>query len=233
MKGMSLNEIVERCNTDEISKLLLEFFPSIKNLKKATIESIKYGLRKYFLEIKPSFDILTNPELAEVLKCLMKSLKEQGLGSTTHIPKIEDADLQLILTTNDGSSPVKLQYFVWFYFQIYFCRRGCENTAGMLIEDFDILRSSDGREYIIKIKDEIQKNHRSDEEHSVGGRIYAVGGDKCPVALFKLYLSKLNKRCPRLWQNPKQTFLEEEDVWYENKPVGKAQFPNSCRKYRA
>lgn len=43
----------------------------------------------------------------------------------------------------------------------------------------------------------------------------------CPVAAFELYLSKLNPNDPRLWQKPRQGFIDYEDPeWYYAQPVG-------------
>ena len=47
------------------------------------------------------------------------------------------------------------------------------------------------------------------------------GSPVCPVAAFKLYISKLNKKDQRMWQKPKNTDLRyEEDEWFYGLPVG-------------
>ena len=44
----------------------------------------------------------------------------------------------------------------------------------------------------------------------------------CPVNLYSLYVSKLNPRCTKLWQKPRQGYIHYNDLeWYEARPVGK------------
>jgi hypothetical protein len=51
--------------------------------------------------------------------------------------------------------------------------------------------------------------------------MYAIPGNKaCPVASFQKYISKVNIKCPDLWQRPLDSFVEEEE-WFCNAPIGK------------
>ena len=43
----------------------------------------------------------------------------------------------------------------------------------------------------------------------------------CPVRCFELYLSKLNPGLNSLWQRPKQMAMEDENIRYDEVPVGK------------
>ena len=43
----------------------------------------------------------------------------------------------------------------------------------------------------------------------------------CPVKSFIFYLEKLNPNNDRLWQRPKDSFLDTDEVWYSNVAVGK------------
>ena len=45
------------------------------------------------------------------------------------------------------------------------------------------------------------------------------GSKKCPVASFKLYMSKLNK-IDNFFQQPNPYFKRTTDVWYKAQPVG-------------
>ena len=46
------------------------------------------------------------------------------------------------------------------------------------------------------------------------------GHPLCPVASFKKYVAKLHPSCPKLWQRARDSFLDDEPVWYCNSPVG-------------
>ena len=41
------------------------------------------------------------------------------------------------------------------------------------------------------------------------------------MSSFQKYLSNLNPKCNALWQRPKDSFDENDSIWYENKPLGK------------
>ena len=43
----------------------------------------------------------------------------------------------------------------------------------------------------------------------------------CSVSSFEKYLSKRNSKCSALFQHPKSSFCDDDNEWYENKPIGK------------
>ena len=207
-----------------VDEVMSRFYLSIRNVKKSTFDALRYGLKRYFQE-NAGIDIVNDPTFSkskETYQCLIKKLKSDGLAFTSHFPAISENDVKKIISSLDDTTPFKLQYLTWFYIQLYFCRRGGENIRDMKVSDFEILTDDTGRQYLIKSKDEMQKNHReNDVEHSIGGRIYATNKDKCPVKIFQSYLKKLNHSCEFLWQKPKNSFLCSDEYWYEARPVGK------------
>ncbi|VDI46251.1 Hypothetical predicted protein [Mytilus galloprovincialis] len=52
------------------------------------------------------------------------------------------------------------------------------------------------------------------------------GSEYCPVSSFEKYVNKLNPECDKLWQRPKDQFLEEDPSWYYNIPVGEKTLGN-------
>ena len=71
--------------------------------------------------------------------------------------------------------------------------------------------------------EEVTKNHQggiqSDENYEYDTRMYendANGGFK----YLMLYLSKINKDIPALFQYPKKNFLSNDTIWYDRKPLG-------------
>ena len=85
----------------------------------------------------------------------------------------------------------------------------CENDADI------------GITYIIKNEDELNKNHRTDKENFTGCMPEERGSIYCPVASYVKYVSKLNAKCDRLWQYPRDAYYEEDTEWFCNKPVGR------------
>jgi len=81
-----------------------------------------------------------------------------------------------------------------------------------------------GLQYIRHIGSEITKNHQgltSLEIDNETVRMYEVKTENCPVQNFAKYLSKRNSICSALFQTPRNSFDQEDEVWYENRPLGK------------
>lgn len=51
--------------------------------------------------------------------------------------------------------------------------------------------------------------------------MYETKTENCPVQIFVKYLSKRNPNCSALFQTPRNSFDQEDEVWYENRPLGK------------
>ena len=91
------------------------------------------------------------------------------------------------------SGPVALQRKVQFDLRFYFCRRGMENIDSMKKDAFEMRYNNDTEEwFVIKIQDELTKNHRQ-MEHLISGIMPEnKTDDKCPVLTFKTYNNNNN-----------------------------------------
>ena len=87
---------------------------------------------------------------------------------------------------------------------IYFYNRSWENLREIKPDNFEVHTDEDGLRYVVK-RDQLTKNNCEDVyEISNSGVMYEIPGSaKCPVETFTKYVSKLNKKCPFLWQKPK------------------------------
>lgn len=214
----------------EINASLKQFWPSIRKkdesvIKKGSLRVYRHSLNRYLKEEfgAENIDIISDPDFQgsnAVFTNYSKELKIVGKGHVTHYDYIEETDLKKI-DNLDTDSPVQLQWKIWFLMQLHFCRRGQENLSSMKITDFALCINSNGQRYVMKVMDEVTKNHRDDEEHTINGRMYGTGTSSCPVMLFEKYVSKLNKKCEYLWQKPKNSYVESSNEWYCNNKVGK------------
>ena len=59
--------------------------------------------------------------------------------------------------------------------------------------------------------------------------ISLIGSTICPVKIFTLYMNKLNKKGPVLWQRPKVEVRNSDPVWYDNAPIGKDTLNNTMK----
>jgi hypothetical protein len=147
----------------------------------------------------------------------LKYLKKNGYGSINHHADISEPDLKKIVATLSTDNPKELQLYVWFNLQIFFCRRGMENLE-LLKKDHYEVSVVNGKNILRQTVDEMSKNHReNDTSRSHGSVIEEQNNDKCPVAMFLKYLSKLDPRCPYLWQIPRKNLTDFDGYWYERK----------------
>jgi hypothetical protein len=194
-------------------------------MKRNSINFIKFSLtrtllQKYKINIsnKDSF-----PQFSQVLKAIMKDLKVDGLGNTTHYEMIIASDLELIWTVLDTNVPTQLQWLAFLIIQLYFCKRGRENIE-LMTKKYLVVRFDDkGKRFFGQSNDELTKNHREhDVEMASNGRLYediTINGIS-PFNVVEKYLSKLNTKSERLWQYAVSSFIVSEPCWFTAKPIG-------------
>lgn len=67
----------------------------------------------------------------------------------------------------------------------------------------------------------LQKNHSGNDRESTSGVMPEFPGSTyCPVKSFETYVENLNPLCDSLRQRPKESFTEDEAVWYCNSCLG-------------
>ena len=117
------------------------------------------------------------------------------------------------------SGPEALQRKVQFDLRFYFCRRGMENIDTMKKDAFQFKYNSESKEwFVIKVQDELTKNHREMEPIISGIMPENKTDDKCPVLSFKTYIEHLNPENPFMWQQPLQKLdPEKPDIWFSKK----------------
>jgi hypothetical protein len=81
-------------------------------------------------------------------------------------------------------------------------------------------------QYICQIGSDVTKNHQGltsieIDNKTVRMHMYETKTENCPVQSFVKYLSKRNPNCSALFQTPRNSVDEEDEVCYENRPLGK------------
>lgn len=244
--GLSVfNDFCQRAKMDyetidnkSLDFLLSQFYAGARNQKgelysKKSMQSIRYGLQRHFLTER-NVDIVKGNEFPlskKAFKALLGKLKKAGKASVKrHLP-ITEADMALIQSSLDVSTAKGLQQKVFIDAMIYFANRGMENLRNMRPDDFILHPGSETRREFFSLRDMSTKNHVDDDEESQGGRMYRMPGNpRCPVATLKKYKAKLNPNCEWMWQRPKQKVCQEDDVWYDNSPLGKDTLSNMTKK---
>jgi hypothetical protein len=213
----------DELSREELNLLLERFYTccrtqSGENFKATSLRTMRLNISRY-LKTTHSADITKDPEFNSsniVFTNKMKELKAQGKGYVEHHSDISEADLKIIVGVLSTENAVELQLLIWFYLQLFFCRRGVENQPNLL-KDHYVVRVVEGKNCIVQKRDELTKNHRElDSERVNGGIIMEQDHDKCPVKVFKKYLDKLDNKSPYLWQLPLPNH-HSDGCWYSRK----------------
>ena len=135
----------------------------------------------------------------------------------THKPAIEEDHHRQLKAVFSLSSPLSLLQNVWFHI-------GCEGQRALTSKSFNFAVDAAGRKFATMAHDEASKNHRggvndkpSDEKEA---RIYETEDQNDGYKALKLYLEKINPNCSAFFQYPKANFSPEDDVWFEQRPLG-------------
>lgn len=113
---------------------------------------------------------------------------------------------------------------------LFFCRRGRQNLRELKKEDFSICTDSSGVRFVCKVKDELTKNRRENDEAQESQTMFETGGPFCPVLSFEKYVSRLNPKNEYLFQRPKKAVDESDEVWYDNMVVGQRTLGDKMKK---
>ena len=155
---------------EELNTNLRKFFVSVRRkdgqeVKKAYLDSIKYGLCKY-LKDQCELDITQDDAFSKCrnsYKSKVKDLKKKGKGAVQHKEEILPEDLHKLFSADNVafnvSTPCGLQNKVWFDIMFFLCRRGQENLRDMTKNTFGIGVNAAGRRYVYQVEDEADKNH--------------------------------------------------------------------------
>ncbi|VDH97885.1 Hypothetical predicted protein [Mytilus galloprovincialis] len=212
----------ESFTTQRVDEALSHFYLDVRKIdgsmyKTSSLESIRHGLNRH-LKAPPNnkvFDIIKDAAFRYAnmsFDAARAELKQAGKGNVQHYPIIQESDRE------------KSDYLIKSsMIQDYFCRRGAENMHTMTKSTFALKTDPDtGMRYIEKILDELTKNHRGNDKETTSGVMpEATGSMYCPVDSFIKYTDKLHPDCDRLWQRPRDCFVDDDnEIWYYNAPVG-------------
>lgn len=160
----------------------------------------------------------------QVFYGLIRTLRQAGLDRTTHKDAISASDMALMYSSGCLSvlDPASLQRKVYVEIALHFCRRGREGLRELKQNSFVEKTDENGRVYVTLNHIELEKNHQGLGKGNDGEepRMYAQGGDSCPVSSFRLYISKLNPKCDAFFQKANVNY-DKTGLWYANAPVGK------------
>lgn len=202
------------------------FETKVVNCTRKTLLAIRQSINRYLKENDRMFDIITDAEFTQAnnnFTSLLRKTREEGKGTVTHHEAISMEDLKMLYehplntSTPQGHLNKTISETI-----LYFCRRGQENLPELKVDEFKVDSDHKGQMYVCKLTTELTKNHQgtSNETEGTGGMMYVTGTDRCPVRSFVKYLEKCNNSTDRLFLHPKNSYIEVDDVWFRNEPIG-------------
>ena len=162
-----------------------------------------------------------------MLDAKIKQLKQDGMQNTTHKPAIEKEDLPKLKGSEVFSltKPLSLLRNVWFHVSLFWCRRGFEGQRNLKKTSFAFERDATGSPFMTMMHDETTTNHPGGiseaESFEKNGRMYKTSSPTDGYSALEVFLTKLNPECDAWFQYPKRNWRPCDQVWYENRPVGK------------
>ena len=189
---------LEQMAVQDLPKILEEFYPNLRrangdDYKIQSMKCICAGINRW-TKSNWNIDIIgdvTYTKANEIFKGVAKIAREQGRGATKPYPVIAAEDMERIATyflhdMINQPDPRKVVRCVIFYVIYFFCCRGRENLYNMKLDTFAIGCDPDGRQFLYQAIDELDKNHRSDDQDEANqGRIYERPGTKIDVIHYK------------------------------------------------
>ena len=115
-----------------------------------------------------------------------------------------------------------LQHKVYFEIAYFLGKRGKEGLRQLKKTSFSLKVNSEGREYFELNYNEATKKSQGDDTKEMNDQPIILSqpeSERCPVASFKLYLSK-HTAINDFFQQPDPFFKKTTDQWYNKNPVG-------------
>lgn len=205
-----------------------------KEYEPGTITNIMCSLNRYLKEMKYPYNIYSSQEFShsrDVLYCKRKFLKQQGLGNFSHRSEVLSSDeIELLYEKNllGASNPTALVNTIWLNFTCHFGLRGRQEHTNMLLGDVEIKVTSEGQEYLEFTERETKtRKGQPLDLRTHQPKIFSISSsDRCPVKLFKEFLSRRPQSelssTSRMYLGvlPPSKF-QNQQTWFKTQPMGK------------
>ena len=231
---------LENIPPTELNDILAHFFVKARRqdgneFEPDTLTSFSRSFDRHLREHGRQYSILTDrhfEKAREALASKRKQLRRFGKGQKPNkaLGLTDDQIQQLWLEKQLGDhSPSALLQTIWFNNTIHFGWRARDEHRKAKLGDFTVKREEgpQGTEYVEWTIERGSKTRTGEKEtvplRAFNPKMYATGGEKCPVKMFKNYLS----RRPVGMRNPEDPFYlatisnPVSQIWFKQQPLGK------------
>ena len=199
----NINPKLEENLAEELDKILQRFYAEVrsKHGEQYEPESLKVmmaSLDRYLREHNYPYSIIKDRQFQQskqVLERKAKLLREDGKGKRPNAAKALTIPEEEALWENEklgSSSPKVLYQTMWWILTQHFGLRGRQEHHSMAVEDFSVCSDDDGFEYVTFEENptKTRQGGLNTKRRPVMPNMFATGGARCPVGLFKEFLSR-------------------------------------------
>ena len=227
---------VEEHEPAELNKLLERFYAEVKNkdgedYEPDSLRVMLAALDRHLRDKHYPLSIIKDLEFhssKQVLEGKAKLLRQAGRGKRPNKarPLTQEEEELLWKEKKFGDeSPEALINSVWWLLTQYFGLRGRQEHHSMKLEDFQLCKDDNGVEFV-QFTEGITKTRQGglhQKHRDFQPRMFAVGGERCPVSLFKQFLTRRPpslKTSGALYLSIKSNRRPEDSVWFKSQPMG-------------
>ncbi|XP_066911348.1 uncharacterized protein KIAA1958-like [Clytia hemisphaerica] len=203
-----------------------------------SLRVMQSSLHRYLVEKGSTMNILKDQSFSKSRKILegkARILRGAGKGKKRNASSALDPDEEELLWSVGklgDNSAISLVRTMWFVCSEHFGLRGCQEHCTMRVEDFIFKKDKNGCDFVEFIEDptKTRQSGLKPIQRKTNPKMYAIGGERCPVRLLRLYLSKRPESIQesgRFYLTPKKSFNPNDDVWFMQVPMGKTQSQES------
>lgn len=221
----------------ELDAVLSQFYGEVRkqdgtDYEPDSLRVMQSALHRYLMEKKYDGNILKDLEFSQSRKVLegkARRLRQEGKGKRPNasraLAESEEETLWKAGKLGDGSAR-SLLCTMWFNNTQHFGLRGVQEHTDMRVENFRFRQDEAGEEFVEFLED-VTKTRQSglrDCSRVTTAKMFPTGGLRCPVKLFRLFLSKRPeelRNSGRFYLQPKTNAVRDDEVWFTRNPVGK------------
>lgn len=228
------DDSMEKYEPEVLNKILEQFYATVRkkdgdDYEPDSLRVMVIAIDRYLAEKEYKYSIIRDREFKsskQVLEGKARLLRQQGKGKR---PK----KARSLTTTEENElweekklgkrSPQVLVQTVWWILTQYFGLRGRQEHHSMKVEDFSFGLDENNTEYVefIEKPTKTRRSGLSAKPRSFLPKMFATGGDRYPVTIFKEFLSghppKIRTTGPLYLSCVSNPCLQ---VWYKQQPIG-------------
>ena len=243
--GVNEGRKLEELTPSELNHLMGHFFISVKKkngeeYEPGSLTSYQRSIDRYLRDAGREISILTDREFEgsrRALEAKRKDLRREGKGRRQNAAEaLTEGDEKCLWESGQlgDDNPHTLIHTIWYLCTMHFGWRGVDEHRRVCYGDFELGCDDEGVEFVqfkVERGTKTRTGCEGQQERAFNPRMYAHGGENCPVNLFKTYISHrpphTTKDDSPFYLKPANIVSTRSNIWYKNQPVG----INSLKKY--